>query len=402
MFGVALSASVFAFNSHTVYLTATVDSADVVALVSVDNGTAAALPVNFTLSNLTEGGHALQLVAVDAAGNVQVSPWRGTVIVDTLPPSTVMVQPPPSVTNVSAFTFVVAAGGANAAWAVRVELSWTCSRPVRPCDTALAGLPAEWPLLVPSNGTQGDSDSNDGVSVAVTGVPVGVVTATGVGSGVYTVFVRAVDSVTNVDPHGLTAVVTVDLDPPSSVCVPRGWTAGGTIATSTIAVVVAVSDELSLIGAEGAVSVDDGTVGTAGAVGADGRTPVLTVGVNDGTHTLVCTSRDGAGNEQTEDVDAVAVVVDTTAPTLILSTVPPLYTNMSAVQACVRVSDLSNVSVVVSVNGGGRSGVLLATPNDTRVCFPYAEATDGSYAFTATAADVVNNTSPAVQVRRWH
>lgn len=85
-----------------------------------DGGQFGPVPATFSLSNLGDGPHRIEIRARDAAGNVDVSPVVFDVVIDRVPPDTLISSGPPATTSSSTATFTFTAE-ANATFDVSLD-----------------------------------------------------------------------------------------------------------------------------------------------------------------------------------------------------------------------------------------------------------------------------------------
>jgi hypothetical protein len=88
---------------------------------SVDGGAYAAVAATFTLSNLAQGAHTVNVRARDSAGNVDASPVAFTWIVDTLAPDTTVVSSPVALSSSASGTFSFGADEPAATFQVSLD-----------------------------------------------------------------------------------------------------------------------------------------------------------------------------------------------------------------------------------------------------------------------------------------
>ena len=373
-------------NSHIVCVDVSANDGDGVSTIGVSflvllDGTSMPLPSTDTsesplvLYNISDGRHVIRIAAVDAAGNVDPSPWSVALFVVTTPPRTAFLPArlPVPLTNQSTVSFGLTVNSSvdDALVVAGFDVTWMASGGV--------GLsPAVPPpsAVVPVVG--GDISSAE-VSVSVSNLT----------SGTYHVTARAIDVVGNEDPVGKSATIVVDLIAPTATCVRRGdpspW-----VNTSTLVTFATAADSQST--AWWLVRMDGGLWSMPLSEG----DAVVFANVSDGFHDVQCAAVDAAGNFQPPPYDRWSVFVDTHPPTLSLTRVPDMYTRDSSLQLCARISDSSTVDVSVVVDAVGTSTVPIV---DDSGCLVATVTDDGNHTAVVLAVDAAGNA--AVPLTTW-
>jgi hypothetical protein len=86
--------------------TVTSNDAGAVFEARADGSLFTLVPATFSLSALGDGPHRVEIRARDAAGNVDASPVQFDVVIDRVPPDTMISSGPPSTTTSTSATFV--------------------------------------------------------------------------------------------------------------------------------------------------------------------------------------------------------------------------------------------------------------------------------------------------------
>jgi hypothetical protein len=393
---VVLDSNTFVASSANVgLLAAVVDATDVHVTVAVDGeaySTSQPAGAAFALSGLREGAHVVSVTAVDGAGNVDVTPWVGSVVVVTVPPGTVLNPAPPAVTALPSISFVVEASGPNAGWASSFVLLWDgpSDRSSSTSNSSTNSSSPLFPLSVPASRV---ASANSTLYVARA-----VITIAGVDSGLYSVSARAVDILGNTDPVGANASMVVDLVPPTAACVPYFQAISR---SSLLTVAVRVIDALSVNNSLGRVRVDGGpwvSLPTSGS----GLSLNTSFSVDDGMHDIECAASDGAGNAQLGPYHRVSVLVDVAPPVVAVTQHPEPYTSNATAVVCVSVRDIENTTVTMTGSGDAVVvvGTLLLTPGAPMglMCGAHVARADGGVQVTVHARDGANNSAMPVTV----
>ncbi|MCY1073847.1 adventurous gliding motility protein AgmC [Archangium lansingense] len=291
-----------------------------------------------TFSGLTERSHTLQVRAIDAAGNVDDTPASHTWTVDLTAPNTRIVANPPSRTNATSATFDF------------------------DVEVAEAGVTYECRL--------------DGGAFAACTDPV---TFNGLTEKSYTLEVRAVDALGNVDPSPASYTWMVDLTPPNTVIVsgPPNRT-NATSATFDFDVEVAdvgVTYECNLDGAGFTACTD----------------PVTFTGLTEKSYTLEVRARDGAGNVDLTPA-SYTWTVDLTPPDTTIVSGPPAST--SSTSAAFDFSSEAGATYVCRLEGA-----MSFTPCSDPETF--TGLGDGEHRLEVSAVDVAGNMDPTPAVYTW-
>jgi hypothetical protein len=93
-------------NVTVLSFTVASNEAGVVFEARADGSLFTLVPATFSLSALGDGPHRIEIRARDAAGNVDASPVQVDVVIDRVPPDTMISSGPPSTTPSTSATFV--------------------------------------------------------------------------------------------------------------------------------------------------------------------------------------------------------------------------------------------------------------------------------------------------------
>ena len=128
--------------------------------------------------------------------------------------------------------------------------------------------------------------------------------------------------------------------------------------------------------------------------------------LTDGFHLFEARATDAAGNVQMVlPTSAVNTTVDTIAPVLRLTSVPPLYSLLPSQEVCVAISDATGTlgDVRVDVYGWAGNATVGLTPTDAVVvlnrltgCGTETAKSEGNFTLTATAVDAAGNSANPV------
>ncbi len=380
-------------------------------------------------SNLAEGQHTFSVAAVDAVGNLDLSPASRTWTVDTVAPDTTINGGPTGTVNSATaqftftstepgstftcsldgasapcttpksysglsdgqHTFTVAAtdsvGNADASPASR---TWTVDTTVpdtTPPDTSITGGPsgtansaaAQFEFTSTEAGTF--TCSLDGTSTPCTSPK----SYTGLTDGQHTFTVAATDTAGNTDPSPATRTWTVDTTTPDTTPPDTTITGGpsGTVDSST------AQFEFT--------STEPGTFSCSlDGVPAACTSPRTYNGLTDGQHTFTVTATDTAGNpdpspaSRTWTVDTGAGE-DTTPPETTITSGPSGTSNKTGGQF--TFASEPGAEFVCSLDGSAPSAC--SSPHF------YAELDDGAHIFTVAARDASDNLDASPAVRTW-
>ena len=305
------------------------------------------------VTSLADGRLWLTVTGVDVAGNAAVTPTTLMFVVAAALPTVTITHGPPSLGN-------------------KRELSLTVTSPGY-LWMLLSGYDASsTPVLdtLPSWSVVGDVDSSTTTIAFVVNV-----------SAAYCVVVTAV-SVVNSSSDGVERCFVVDLDPPSSSIAPLP----SYVKSSTVQLGTTASDALSNVTiaarVDGGMWQADNTVFTA---------------LSNGRHVFEVLATDAAGNVQSLPLPAVATIVDTIAPLVVLSSVAgvvtplPSYVRSGNVSVCAVVEDASPVVVTMTLDG---VSVALSSAG----CGTAVFTSEGNHTIAASAVDAAGNPSVAVSV----
>ncbi|WP_408890221.1 Ig-like domain-containing protein [Myxococcus faecalis] len=372
-----------------------------------------------SLSNLADGSHTFAVRAVDAAGNVDLTPATRTWTVDTLAPDTTIVSgpPSPSASADAGFTFSATETPVTLECSLDGGTFATCAASqsfpglsdgahtlaVRARDTAgnVDLTPATYAWTVdttapdtsivsgPSGLTNSDSatfgfDSTEsgvtfecslnGATYVACSNPV---TFDDLSQGSHTLTVRARDSAGNVDPTPATRTWTVDTVAPTTT-----FTSTPPSITNVTSATFGFGSDTDPVTYE--CSLDGATFITC-------SNPRTFTGLSEGSHTLAVRARDTAGN-----VDASPATytwtVDTTAPDAPVIDTPANGVVVPTQRPVISGTGTAGTLVTVSVDG-----IVLGTaPVDAQGRWTYTPAVDlgqGLHTATATATDAAGNVS---------
>ena len=217
-------------------------------------------------------------------------------------------------------------------------------------------------------------------------------------SGVYAVEVTPVEVVgaNSVEPQPTPLLFVIDFDPPtSSFPDPLPQYTNQTDLTIAIAVADALSSDGMVVSARhsytepGASSpvTSDWTV-------FDGSALHVT-DLWDGLHVFELMCVDGAGNTQSPPYDSVSTTIDTTAPTVNFTNIPPEYTSARFATVCVSVNDATATAADIRLLVDG-TAVSTSMSSDNAVCTFVFFTGDGVHTLTATAVDAAGNAATPV------
>ncbi|MBL8916117.1 MAG: OmpA family protein [Archangium sp.] len=239
---------------------------------SIDGGAFVACSSPLVTAALADGPHTLQVRAIDAAGNVDLTPASRSWTIDTVPPDTSITSGPSGTTASTSATFAFTSPDATA--------TFQCSLDGAPF-TACAS---------PNN-------------------------LTGLADGSHTYQVRAVDPSGNVDPTPASRTWTVDTTAPN---------------TSFTATPPAVSNS-----ANASFSFTSTEAGSTFECSLDGAaftactSPRAFTGLSDGSHTMRVRATDAVGNVDATPA-AFTWTIDTTPPDTVFTSTPPANSNSTS------------------------------------------------------------------------
>ncbi len=296
-------------------------------------------------SALIDGSHTVSATAADAAGNVS-SATTLTFTVDTSAPAAPVVLTPPSGGSTNDTT--PAFGGtaeAGTTVTVKVDGADVC--------TAIA-----------------DGGGNWGCSSTVTLAP-----------GAHAVIASAKDAANNAGPASASQPFTVDTTAPAAPVVTSP--ANGALTNNPNPSFSGTAEAGSTV----TVKVDGVVVCTALVDGAGNWTCTSSVALADGSHSVVASAKDPAGNDSTDatltiEIDHTAPAVPTIGSANVTGdTTPTIFGTAEA-----------NSTVTVTVDGAPYcTAITNGTGNWS--CIGAAALTPGSHNVSATATDAANNTS---------
>ena len=276
-----------------------------------------------------------------------------------------------------AATATDAAGNESASNSVNFTVDTTApGAPVisAPADGALTGDSTP--------GISGTAEPNSTVEVSIDGTPVGTATADGNGDwtftpstplsdGSHTVSATATDAAGNTSAASSTNTFTVDAgDPVVVISTPAN---GSTTSDSTPLLTFGVTDNSNTTTT---CTIDNGTPF---ACESGDDLPTL----NDGSHTLVVTATDGAGNSAG---DTTTFTVDTTAPSASIDDAPPALDN-DATPTFEFSSNENDVTFECRIDGGAWTPCTSPLTTGT--------LSDGEHTFSVRATDEAGNTGSA-------
>ena len=392
----------------------------------LDGGAWAACGSPRGLTGLSEGAHAFAVRATDPAGNTDPTPATHTWAVDLTAPETSITSRPADPSRFTEAAFTLASSEPGSTFECRLDAGvWsTCTSP-----TVLAGLaagshtfaaraadgagnvdpsPASFSWVVdlnspetsigsapadPTNATSASFSFSasepgstfecelDGAGWAPCASPHDYI---GLADGAHTFEVRATDAAGNVDQSPAARAWTVDTLPPASPTI-ESPAEGTTSATGTVTVSGTAEPGALVQLFEGATSRGTATTGSGGL-----WSRTLT-GLSDGSHSYTATARDAAGNTSGAS-NSRTVVVDTTAPSTVLTT-GPLGATSSTSASFTFAADDPSASFECRLDGG--AWAACSSPKT------YATLTEGSHTFEVRATDVAGNTDQTPALRAW-
>lgn len=297
---------------------------------SLDNALFTTCASPMAVSGVSEGTHAFAVRAMDTAGNVSGSPATFNWTVDVTAPTTtiVKVEPAAEITNIATRTFEFAANeSANFACSMDNQPFEACQSPV---------------------------------------------VASGLSDGPHYFEVRATDLAGNV---GLPVSVAWKNDSRAPLL---------TLGTVTPAAGLTSADHVAV-----EFSTDETATVTCKLDGADASecaSPFTATGLTDGTHTVVLSARDVAGNVS-QDV-SVSWNIDHTAPTLSFASIlPSSATNLNASEVKFAFSVSEDATLAIKLNGN-----VITASNPLTL----TGLADGAYSLNVSAVDSAGNVSSSI------
>ncbi len=292
------------------------------------------------IAGMTEGANSISATATDLEGHTS-NPVFATIVLDTQAPDTSIQTGPAAITNQNA---------------------------------------AGFSFISTEQGSTFECELDNGTYNACTGP----MNYNSLIDGTHTFMVRATDSAGNTDKSPAVYTWTVDTVPP-------------------IAVIIGVPPSLSNVRSASLTVVGDDVIAyqyslDSGVFSAETSTstPISLAGLLDGTHKVLVTGKDSAGNWQKyENATPANWTVDITPPVLIVSTLPDgSYTNNPLLNVAGTASDANGIqSVVVS----GQTVTIATTDN---VSYTFSQAVTlatGSNPIITTAKDNAEN--PTTDIR---
>jgi len=394
----------------------------------------------FTTGTLAEGSHTVFATATDVAGNVSSGSATVSFTVDSTVPTAPVLTSPADGERVNSFTptmigtvesgaevliyidggfltsvpgFATNGGdwgiglpalgeGAHTIYTIARDTAGNMSPPSATTGFVIDTIaPAAPVLTLPANGSitsvatptvSGTAEIGASVVVTIDGSVAGTVMADGSGNwvftpsaladGSHTVRARATDAAGNVSSDSATVSFTVDATAPAAPVVT--FPVNGTTLTNRTPLITGTAEPGTTV----VVTVGGGTrTVTADGSGNWSSTPnVLT----DGTHIVLATSTDSAGNASPASAP-VTFVIDLTAPAAPVIAAPTANQIFGLNTPTFSGTAEAGASVVISLNGSPAETVAAdGSGNWTQTSAPLA---DGMYAMTATAVDAVGNIS---------
>jgi hypothetical protein len=343
---------------------------------SVDGGAYATVAATFTLSNLAQGAHSINVRARDATGNIDATPASFSWTIDSLAPDTTLatVTPVNAAVSSASFTFtseagatfeVAVDGGAFTAATSPLQLAaltdgahgisvrardtagnldatpsmftWTVDTMIP--DTTIVNSPAEISNAGSGSFTFSSNEPAAAFQVALDGAPFATApnpyTFSGLSNGRHTFAVRAIDAAGNSDATPVPFAWTVDMQAPDTT-ITSAPPANSNSASATFVF-------LSEVDATYQVSVDGAAYVTA-------ISPYQLTGIANGAHTLNVRAIDAAGNVDVTPA-SFSWQVDTSQPSARIVFPPAVsYTDASQLHVRGTASD-AHVITGITVNG---------------------------------------------------
>ncbi|OJT25163.1 hypothetical protein BO221_12375 [Archangium sp. Cb G35] len=371
-----------------------------------------------TFAALGDGEHRLEVSAVDAAGNMDITPAVYTWTVDLTPPDTTIVSGPPARTNATSATFDFSSetgatfecsldgapftacadpetftGLTEKSYTLEVRAkdaagnvdptpaSYTWTVDLTPPETTLVSNPPN-PSNSPDATFDFSSEAGATFECSLDGAPftpcTGPVNYPGLGDGSHTFEVRATDAAGNVDPTPASYTWTVDAAVPDTTIV-----SGPPVRTN------ATNATFDFSSPEAGVTFECSLDGAPFTSCAD---PESFTGLDERTHTLQVRARDASGNVDpspatytwTVDLTPPAVpVVVSPAPNSIVDTLTPVISGTAEPN--------STVTIIID---GTEVGTATTDASGNWSYTPTTPLTPGEHEVQVRATDEAGNSSP--------
>ncbi|MBD3942225.1 hypothetical protein IF188_11010 [Microbacterium sp. NEAU-LLC] len=424
-------------------VTVTIDGAEAGTTTADDTGAWTFTPT----TPLEDGEHTVVATATDAAGHESPESNTVTFTVDTEAPAAPVIESPatgdvvdtatPPITGTAEAnsTVTVTIDGAEAGTTTADDTgAWTFT-PTTPLDegdhtvvatatdeagnvspdsnevafTVNTAAPDAPVIEAPSDGAvvedstpdiSGTAEPGSTVTVSIDGVDAGTTPADDTGAwtftpttpledGEHTVVATATDDAGNVSPESEEVAFTVDT---SLIGAPQAPVitspADGDVLASPTPPITGTAEANSTV----TVIIDGAEAGTTTASPTGDWTFTPTTPLEDGEHTVVVTSTDGAGNVSPPS-NEVTFTVDASAPEAPVITGPAdgevLATPTPAITGTAEPG--STVTVIID---GEEAGTTIADGNGDWTFTPTTPLDDGDHTVTATATDAAGNTGP--------
>ncbi|MCK9364131.1 MAG: Ig-like domain-containing protein [Syntrophales bacterium] len=379
-------------NAADIGVTATDTTAGAVTTSYTLDGSAVSLT---NLTGLSEGSHTLVATATDAAGNVATKTHSWTT--DYTAPTITLSGTPAVLTNAKEANVGVTVADASVV-ATNYKLDG-----VAITSTALTALSeGTHTLVVTAMDAAGNSASKEyawatdytAPTITLSGTPAAVtrenaanigVTAMDTNPGTVTTSYMLDDSaVSSTNLTGLSegshTLVATATDAAGNVATKTySWTTDYTAPTITLSGTPAVLTNASAANI-GVTTTDTaaGTVTTSYTLDGSAVSSTNLTGLSEGSHTLVATATDAAGNTATKEY---AWTIDYTVPTITLSGTPATLTTIKAANIGVAVADVSVVNTTYKLDGAEITATDLTAMSE------------GPHTLLVTATDAVGNES---------
>jgi MYXO-CTERM domain-containing protein len=400
---------------------------------------------------LADGPHTVRATATDAAGNTGPSSATNTFTVDTVAPAAPVVNTPADGSTTSDNTpaysgtaepgstvTVIVDGTPVGTVTATVGGMWTFTptvaladgpHTVRATATDAAGntspnsatngfivdtaAPAAPVVNTPADGSatndttpaySGTAEPGSTVTVIVDGVSIGTTTATAGGTwtftptvaladGPHTVRATATDAAGNTSLSSATNTFTVDTVVPAAPVVLTP--ADGSTTSDNTPTYSGTAEPGSTVN----VIVDGASVGTAIANAAGNWTLTPTGGLPGGSHTVLATATDAAGNTSPNS-NTNTFVVDATAPAapVVLTPADGSFTSDTTPTYTGTAEPGSTVTVIVD---GASVGTVTANAAGNWTFTPTVPLANGPHSVKATASDAGGNTSPDSNINNF-
>ncbi len=426
-------------NTPTVTGTAEANSTVTIIIDGNPAGTATAnASGNYTFTTptpLADGTHAFTATSTDGVGNTSGSSATLNIVIDTQAPAVptiITAQNPtadntPTVTGTaeanSTVTIIIDGNPAGTATAnASGNYTFTAAIPLSDgthaftatstdgvgntsgssaslnivIDTQVPAVPtittAQNPTADNTPTVTGTAEPNSTVTIIIDGNPVGTATANASGNYTFTVptpladgthafTATATDGVGNTSSTSATLNIVIDTQAP---VVPTITTAQNPTADNTPTVTGTAE-------ANSSVTIYNGgtIVATVSANAGGNYTYTFTTPLADGTHGLTATSKDVVGNTSAPSM-TLNLTIDTQAPVVptITTAQNPTADNTPTVTGTAEAN-----STVIIIIDGNPAGTATANGSGNYTFTAPTPLADGTHAFTATATDVVGNTS---------